>query len=115
MAKFMERYGTEDKCHAALVASRWPTGCVCPECECTHHNTFDRNGLLLALRGASGEDCCNLRYDLSGHQSAVDDLGSGYASAELGQELMCRACNSNVTWGRATNPLGCLSTRLCTS
>ena len=29
MAEFMERYGTEEKCHAALVASRWPNGFVC--------------------------------------------------------------------------------------
>lgn len=45
VAKFMERYGTEDKCHAALVASRWPTGFVCPECGCTRHCTFERKGL----------------------------------------------------------------------
>lgn len=32
MAEFMERYGTEEKCQAALVCSRWPSGFVCPEC-----------------------------------------------------------------------------------
>ncbi len=45
IAEFMERYGTEEKCHAALVASRWPTGFVCPECGCTRHGTFERKGL----------------------------------------------------------------------
>ncbi|MBC7293895.1 MAG: IS1595 family transposase [Thermoleophilia bacterium] len=45
MAKFMEHYGTEEKCHAALVASRWPTGFVCLECGCTRHSTFERKGL----------------------------------------------------------------------
>lgn len=45
MAKFMENYGTEDKCQAALVASRWPTGFVCPKCDGTHHRTFARRGL----------------------------------------------------------------------
>ena len=45
MAEFMERYGTGEKCHGALVASRWPTGFVCPECGSTRHCTFDRRGL----------------------------------------------------------------------
>lgn len=45
MAEFMERYGTEEQCHAALVASRWPTGFVCPGCGCTRHGTFERKGL----------------------------------------------------------------------
>ena len=26
MAEFFERYGSEDQCHAALVALRWPDG-----------------------------------------------------------------------------------------
>jgi len=45
MAGFMGRYGTEEKCHAALVASRWPTGFVCPECGGSRHCTFERKGL----------------------------------------------------------------------
>lgn len=45
MAEFMERYGTGEKCHAALVASRWPRGFVCPECGGSRHCTFERKGL----------------------------------------------------------------------
>ena len=45
MAEFMERYGTEEQCHAAVVAMRWPTGFVCPECGGTRHCTFERKGL----------------------------------------------------------------------
>lgn len=45
MAEFLERYGSEEKCHAALVASRWPKGFICPECGCTRHCTFERKGL----------------------------------------------------------------------
>lgn len=45
MVEFMERYGTEEKCHAALVDSRWPSGFVCPECGGTRHSTFERKGL----------------------------------------------------------------------
>jgi len=32
IAEFMDRYGSEDKCEAALIASRWPGGFVCPAC-----------------------------------------------------------------------------------
>ncbi len=45
MGEFMNRYGTEEKCHAAVVAQRWPNGFVCPECGETRHCTFERKGL----------------------------------------------------------------------
>ncbi len=45
MVEFMERYGTQEKCHAAVVASRWPQGFVCPGCAATRHSTFKRKGL----------------------------------------------------------------------
>lgn len=45
MSEFMENYGTEEKCHAALVASRWPDGFVCPNCGETSHSIFERKGL----------------------------------------------------------------------
>ncbi len=45
MAEFMERYGTQEQCHAALVASRWPDGFFCPDCGCSRHSTFLRDEL----------------------------------------------------------------------
>ena len=44
MAAFLERYGTEEKCHAATVALRWPSGFVCPECGESRHCTFEPKG-----------------------------------------------------------------------
>jgi transposase-like protein len=44
MAEFLEHYGTEEKCHAALVASRWPQGFCCPHCTHERHSTFVRQG-----------------------------------------------------------------------
>jgi transposase-like protein len=32
LSEFLERYGTEAQCEAALFAWRWPQGFVCPEC-----------------------------------------------------------------------------------
>ena len=45
MAAFMERYGAEEKCHAAVVALRRPNGFVCPACGETRHFTFERKRL----------------------------------------------------------------------
>lgn len=44
MAEFIERYGSEEQCHAALVASRWPEGFRCPECGDERHSRFVREG-----------------------------------------------------------------------
>ncbi len=45
MTAFMEQYGTEEKCRAAVVAMRWPNGFVCPDCGESRHCTFERKGL----------------------------------------------------------------------
>lgn len=42
MAEFLDRYGSEDKCEAALAASRWPDGFRCPACGTAAHGTFVR-------------------------------------------------------------------------
>lgn len=44
MTEFSERYGTEEKCHAALEASRWPSGFCCPACRDERHSRFVREG-----------------------------------------------------------------------
>ena len=45
MVEFMRRYRTQEKCHAAVVAQRWPDGFVCPECGESRHCTFECKGL----------------------------------------------------------------------
>jgi ribosomal protein L37AE/L43A len=37
LAEFQERYGTEERCQAALVKMRWPDGFVCPHCGGREH------------------------------------------------------------------------------
>lgn len=32
LSSFLAKYGTEEQCHAALVAWRWPEGFACPHC-----------------------------------------------------------------------------------
>ena len=44
MAEFMERYGTQDQCEAALIASRWPDGFICADCGVREHSSFLRDG-----------------------------------------------------------------------
>ena len=38
LSGFLDRYGTEEQCHAALVAWRWPDGFVCPHCDGREHS-----------------------------------------------------------------------------
>ncbi len=44
MAEFLDQYGTEEKCHAAVVAWRWPEDFRCPGCGDPRHTTFVRDG-----------------------------------------------------------------------
>ena len=46
MMAFMERYGSDYKCEAALIESRWPDGFVCPACSCAQSSSFRREGRL---------------------------------------------------------------------
>ena len=38
--------GSDEKCEAALIESRWPDGFVCPACSCTQSSSFRREGRL---------------------------------------------------------------------
>jgi len=40
LSEFIDTYGTEAKCEAALERARWPTGFVCPECGEREHSRF---------------------------------------------------------------------------
>ena len=44
LAKFVDRYGSEEQCEAALVAARWPDGFRCPACGSATHSSFARAG-----------------------------------------------------------------------
>ena len=46
MTEFMDRYGSDDKCEAALIESRWPDGFACPSCACAQSSSFRREGRL---------------------------------------------------------------------
>ena len=39
MAEFMDRYGSDDTCEAALIESRWPSGFACLACGCGQSNS----------------------------------------------------------------------------
>ena len=57
MAEFMERYGSQEKCEAALMASRWPQGFACPECGTAAHSLFRRETLLYLQCSACRYQC----------------------------------------------------------
>jgi ribosomal protein L37AE/L43A len=57
MAEFMDRYGSDAKCEAALIASRWPQGFACPVCGCGHSSSFRRGALLYFQCAACRHQC----------------------------------------------------------
>ena len=57
MAEFMNRYGSDANCEAALVELRWPKGFVCPSCGCSHSSSFRRAGRLYFQCTACRHQC----------------------------------------------------------
>ena len=51
MAEFLDRYGSEDQCEAALVAARWPKGFALPDLRFGRtQRVRSRQAPLLAVR-----------------------------------------------------------------
>jgi len=44
MAEFIDQYGSDEKCEAALIESRWPSGFACPACGCSQSGSIRREG-----------------------------------------------------------------------
>lgn len=57
MADFLDRYGSDDKCEAALIAARWPSGFACPVCGGGHCSSFRRAGRLYFQCTACRHQC----------------------------------------------------------
>ena len=57
MAEFLDRYGSEDQCEAALIAARWPEGFACPACGSRENSSFRREGRLYWQCSACRHQC----------------------------------------------------------
>ena len=57
MTKFLERHGSDDRCEAALIASRWPEGFACPACDSRPNSSFRREGRLYFQCSACRHQC----------------------------------------------------------
>ncbi len=57
MAEFLDRYGSDEQCEAALVASRWPEGFVCPACGAGQQSSFRREARLYFQCSACRHQC----------------------------------------------------------
>lgn len=47
LSELNERYGTEEKCEAAILKWRWPNGFVCPHCGCKDHGIVGQRELYM--------------------------------------------------------------------
>ena len=61
LREFFERYGSEQQCEAALVASRWPKGWRCAHCDCLRSfRTRNGNGRALWECYLCGYQCSSI-------------------------------------------------------
>jgi transposase-like protein len=60
MSEFLDQYGTEEACEAALVAQRWPKGFRCPLCGNAKHSVFLRDGRRLWQCKACRHQCSSI-------------------------------------------------------
>jgi ribosomal protein L37AE/L43A len=65
MAEFVERYGSDERCEAALIASRWPDGFVCPSCAVQGRSCTFRRGTRLYVQ------CSECRYQCSATSGTI--------------------------------------------
>lgn len=64
MAEFMQQYGTDVQCEAALASARWPNGFACPKCGSPANCAFRREGRLYW-------QCAACRYQCSVISGAI--------------------------------------------
>ena len=57
MPQFLELYGTEAQCEAAVEQARWPKGFVCPSCAGSARTSFMRKGLRYWQCRGCGAQC----------------------------------------------------------
>jgi len=57
MPEFLQQFGTEAQCEAALQAARWPDGFVCPRCGGSARTSFVRAGLRYWQCGDCAHQC----------------------------------------------------------
>jgi hypothetical protein len=57
MVEFLDRYGSEAQCEAALIAARWPEGFACPRCGSGANCFFRREGRLYFQCRACRHQC----------------------------------------------------------
>ncbi len=102
MAGFMENYGTEDQCHAALVATRWPAAFVCPKCggssACVKLKQFLAvNTLLGNLKTTLSEICHAFDFSKYAHRYLAEFLCRFNSRFDLPAILVRLLRTSSVT------------------
>ncbi len=98
MAEFMQCYGSDEPCEAALIPSRWPQGFLCPDCRCGVHSPFRREARLDWPRSACLHPCSAC----SGTLLASSKLG--LACGFLATHLLTRRVE--IDWGCSGGQVG---------
>jgi len=94
---FERLYGTEEQCRAAVVASRWPDGFVCPECGGKRHSVVTTRGLY---------QCSACRVAAVLRRTMTYDRGSAMAchqALERRLKIDIWFCDPHAPWQRGSN------------
>ena len=87
MAEFMDRYGSDDKCEAALIDSRWPAGLCLPGLRLRAEQLVSARGpAVLPVHRLPPPVQRHQRHDLRGDQAGAVALVPGHAPADPVQE-----------------------------
>src|SRR3954453_6660426 len=101
---FERQFGTEERCRAAVVASRWPDGFICPECGGRQHSLvktrdlFQCSGCRRQTSPIAGTLFAATRLPLRTLFRAIYHMTQtkqGISSIELGRRLGVR---QNTAW-----------------
>src|SRR3954453_19554196 len=101
---FERQFGTEEQCRAAVVASRWPDGFICPECGGRQHSLvktrdlFQCSGCRRQTSPIAGTLFAATRLPLRTWFRAIYHMTQtkqGISSIELGRRLGVR---QNTAW-----------------
>ena len=86
MAEFMDRYGSDDKCEAALIESRWPAASPARRAARPEQLVSARGSAVLPVHGLPPPVQRHQRHDLRGDQAGAVALVPGHAPAHPVQE-----------------------------
>ncbi len=103
MRGFMELFGTQVKCEAAVIGWRWARGYLCPSCDLVDafFSSFRRRRLLFRRCSMA---LCRSVWNLTSHPVPCDARGQGRGRRERRHWQVCELAQAQIGDG---DEVGC--------